>query len=56
MEDFAAEHITDLDVKHGELVHILSKNQDGRWRAFVTRGQVCFYLNSNVFNYITYII
>lgn len=40
MEECAAEQITDLDVKHGELVHILSKNPDGRWRAFVIRRQV----------------
>ena len=46
MEDCVAEQITDLDVKHGELVHILSKNQDGRWRAFVIRGQVRGVLSS----------
>lgn len=40
MEDCKSEQIGDLDVRHGELVHILSKNPDGRWRAFVIRGQV----------------
>ena len=41
MEDCIPEQLGDLDVKFGELVHILSKNADGRWRAFVVRGTVC---------------
>ena len=40
MEECVPEQITDLDVKHGELVHILAKNPDGRWRVFVIRRQV----------------
>ncbi|KAL5262051.1 hypothetical protein ACHWQZ_G007679 [Mnemiopsis leidyi] len=40
MEECVPEQLTDLDVKLGELVHILSKNPDGRWRVFVIRRQV----------------
>ena len=40
MEECIPEQLTDLDVKHGELVHIIAKNSDGRWRCFVVRKQV----------------
>ena len=40
MEECVPEQITDLDVKHGELVHILANNPDGRGRVFVIRRQV----------------
>ena len=43
MEECVPEQLSDLDVKRGELVHILSKNPDGRWRVFVIRRQVCIF-------------
>ena len=42
MEECVPEQLTDLDVKRGEFVHILSKNPDGRWRVFVIRRQVSY--------------
>lgn len=48
MEECVPEQLTDLDVKLGELVHILSKNPDGRWRVFVIRRQV----RTNVWTYL----
>lgn len=49
MEDFISEQPQELSVRCGELVHILTKSDDGRWHCFVSQGQVNILLNYHVF-------